>query len=179
MTQLAKVYGSALYELCAEEGADKEILEQLETVSALFAENPGYVKLLDAPTVPKKERTALVDEALGGKAHAYLVNFIKILCERGELSAFSDCAAAYTAQYYEAHGMVKAVAVSAVALTEKQQQALKDKLHKVTGKEILLSCKTDASVLGGVRLSMDGYQFDSTVKHKLDDIRARLLGTIA
>ncbi|MDO5601544.1 MAG: ATP synthase F1 subunit delta [Oscillospiraceae bacterium] len=179
MTQLAKVYGGALYELCAGDGIDKEVLEQLDAVSALFAENPAYVRLLDTPTLPKPERTGLVDGAFSGKAHPYLVNFIKILCERGELSAFAGCAAAYRARYHEAHGIVEAKAVSAVPLTDAQQKALQEKLHGVTGKEILLSCRVDPSVLGGVRLSMDGYEFDSTVKHRLEAIRAGLLGTIA
>lgn len=179
MTQQAKVYGGALYELCAADGVDEETLEQMGAVLALLADNAAYMKLLDTPTLPKAERTALLDAAFGGKVHRYLVNFMKLLCERGELSTFAGCAAAYRARYYQAHGIIEAKAVSAVALTDAQRQALQKKLRETTGKEILLTCKVDPSVLGGVRLSMDGYEFDSTVKHRLDTMRAGLLGIIA
>ncbi len=39
-----------------------------------------------SPASPKKERCALLDEALRGQVHLYALNFMKILCEKGTLA---------------------------------------------------------------------------------------------
>lgn len=52
---------------------------------------------------------------------------------------------------------------SAVALSDSQMEALKARLEKISGKQISLIQKTDASVLGGLRVELDGKQLDGTV----------------
>ena len=174
MTQFAKLYGGSLYDLAAEEGADGAILDQLEGCLALLRENPDYLKLLSTPSIPKKERCGLLDQALRGSVHQYLLNFLKILCERGQLRQLSQCAEAYRQKYNAAHGIVEATAVSAVALTDDQALRLRQKLEAVTGKQIRLRCKVDPAVLGGIRLDIDGTELDGTVRSRLDGLRSAI-----
>ena len=89
MTELAKRYGGSLYELAAEENLTDELLQQLRTAVNSIEAEPQYLRLLSTPSVPKKERCALLDKAFEG-AHPYLVSFLKLLCEEdllGELGA--------------------------------------------------------------------------------------------
>ena len=174
MTQFAKLYGGSLFDLAAEEGADGAILDQLEECLSLLRENPDYLKLLSTPSLPKKERCGLLDQALRGSVHQYLLNFLKILCERGQLGQLSQCAAAYRQKYNQAHGIVEATAVSAVALTDDQALRLRQKLESVTGKQIRLRCKVDPAVLGGIRLDIDGTELDGTVRSRLDGLRSAI-----
>ena len=174
MTQFAKLYGGSLFDLAAEEGADGAILDQLEECLSLLRENPDYLKLLSTPSLPKKERCGLLDQALRGSVHQYLLNFLKILCERGQLGQLSQCAAAYRQKYNQAHGIVEATAVSAVALTDDQALRLRQKLESVTGKQIRLHCKVDPAVLGGIRLDIDGTELDGTVQSRLSGLRSSI-----
>ena len=174
MTQFAKLYGGSLFDLAAEEGADGAILDQLEECLSLLRENPDYLKLLSTPSLPKKERCGLLDQALRGSVHQYLLNFLKILCERGQLGQLSQCAAAYRQKYNQAHGIVEATAVSAVALTDDQALRLRQKLESVTGKQIRLRCKVDPAVLGGIRLDIDGTELDGTVQSRLSGLRSSI-----
>lgn len=178
MTAAGKMYGGALYELAAREGLDEAVLEQLAGVCALFAESPRYVKLLALPSVPKAERCAALDRAFRGQVEPYLLNFLKILCEKGEIRALPDCASEYRARYNEAHGILEATAVTAVPLTERQTVALRDKLAALTGKTIALSVRVDPACLGGVRLEVGGTQLDGTVQSRLDALRRRLAATV-
>ena len=82
MTQAAKVYGGSLYDLAAEEKLDGQIMEQMNEIRQIFRENPGYLKLLGEPAIPQDERMKLLDEAFGGQAEPYLLNFLKLLCEK-------------------------------------------------------------------------------------------------
>ena len=171
MTETARMYGGSLYDLAAEEGLETRILGELEQAAQLLKANPDYLRLLSTPSIPKKERCGLLDEALRGQVHLYVLNFLKILCEKGTLRELSGCARAYRLRYNQAHGILEATAISAVPMTAQQTQALHAKLEKLTGKTIDLKTKVDPGVLGGIRLDMEGTELDGTVQNRLAALR--------
>ena len=171
MTETAKMYGGSLYDLAAEEGLETRILGELDEVQPLLKQNPDYLRLLSTPSIPKKERCGLLDEALRGQVHLYVLNFLKILCEKGTLRELAGCARAYRIRYNAAHGILEATATSAVPLTEEQKTALRQKLEATTGKTIDLKTKVDPAVLGGIRLDIEGTELDGTVHNRLSALR--------
>ena len=171
MTELAKRYGGSLYDLAAEEKLTEELLQELQTAVDSIKAEPQYKRLLATPGVPKKERCALLDEAFRGKVHLYVLNFLKILCEKGTLRELPGCARAYRVRYNQAHGILEAAATTAVAMTEQQVKSLHEKLEKLTGKTIDLKTKVDPAVLGGIRLDIEGTELDGTVQNRLAALR--------
>jgi len=160
MTETARMYGGSLYDLAAEEGLDERILGELDGVTALLNGDAEYLHLLSIPSIPKKERCALLDEAFRGQVHLYVLNFMKLLCEKGALRELPGCARAYRLRYNEAHGILEATAVSAVPLTAEQTGRLHEKLEKVTGRHIDLKTKVEPAVLGGIRLDIEGTELE-------------------
>ena len=175
MTGAAVHYGDALFELAGAEGCDGRILEELDAVAALLRAEPAYLRVLDAPTLRREERCALLDEAVGGRVHPYLLNTLKLMAERGLAKGFFDAAAQYRKQYNGAHGILEARAVTAVPLSEGLRDRLAAALARATGKEIRLTCAVDGALLGGVRLELEGKELDGTVRHRLDALRRALL----
>ena len=178
MTQAANTYAQALYDLAKDEGLGKTVLEELSVLKTVFAENPEYSKLLSAPDLPKQERCNILDEAFRGKVHPYVLNFLKILTEKGYIRQFPACCEAYRGFYNEDNGILVVKAVSAVALSAQQIEKLTAKLEATTGKKIDLHCSVDAATLGGLRLSYDGKQVDGTVRNRLDSIGKLLKNTV-
>jgi F-type H+-transporting ATPase subunit delta len=178
MTTAWGLYGQSLYDLAAEEKADDQIMEELEAVRGIFRENPDYITLLSEPSIPGKNRIQLLDDAFGGQIHPYLLNFLKILVEKGMLRGFSTCCSAYRKSYNRDHGIYEAIVTGAVPLSEDQAQALQAKLEKVSGKKVLLTRRVDARVLGGLSVELDGKLFDGTVGGRLDEIRRRVTETV-
>lgn len=174
MTETAKLYGGSLYDLAAEEGIEARLLEELDAAAALLRQNPDYLRLLSMPNLPKKERCGLLDEAFRGQVHPYVLNFLKLLCENGTLRELNGCARAFRVRYNKAHGIAEATAVSAVELTAEQAQRLCKRLEALTGRRIDLSVKVDPSVLGGIRLDMEGVQLDGTVQHRLAALQSSI-----
>lgn len=179
MTEIAKMYGGSLFELASEEGKDQQFLEELEAVCGIIRENPDYLRLLSLPELPQEERCRLLEEAFGGQVDVYLLNFMKILAGKHQIQALPDCCKEYGRLYREAHRIEIVTAVTAVALSDAQREALLEKLRGMTGKTIVLNNKVDPAVLGGVRLELDGRQIDGSVQHKLDGLRHSLMDTIA
>ena len=178
MTRTAKTYGGALYDLAAEEGRAELILQEMLTLNTAFEQEPGFVYLLGTPSVSKEERCKILDDSFRGKVQPYVLNFMKILTEKGYLRHFSDCCKAYREQYNQDNGILPVVAVTAVSLSGEQAARLSDKLTRVTGKNIALANRVDPSCLGGVRLEFDGKQRDDTVAHRLSAIGNVLKSTV-
>lgn len=176
MTDLAREYGEGLYELCEEENLALEGLEQMQMLKACFREQPDFLRLLSNMALPKEERCAIIESTLRGQVHDYVLNFLKILCERNLLSEFFGCEEAYRNLYNENHSLLEATVTSAAALTDAQKEQLLQKLHDMTGRAINLKEKVDASLIGGVLLEMDGKRYDNTLRHRLDGLQQVLSG---
>lgn len=174
MTQTARVYGGSLYELAAQEQLVESIGEQMEEIRQILRENPDYLKLLGEPSIPWQERAGLVDQAFGPQAEKYLVNFIKILCERNILREYGSCCDEFRRRYHADHGIAEAVVTSAVTLSDRQMEALRQKLEKISGKKISLTQKKDLSVVAGLRVELGGKLLDGTVKGRLSAFSRKL-----
>ena len=178
MTEVGTVYGNALYTLARDEKLAPAVLEELGILEQSFRQTPEYLRLLSAPTLSKEERCRILDDSFRGRVQPYLLNFMKILTEKGYMRHFSDCCATFREQYNIDNGIMPVTAVTAVPLSGEQCKRLCDKLTRVTGKTIDLHNRVDPSCLGGVRLDFDGKRLDDTVSHRLDAISSLLKNTV-
>ena len=167
-------YGKALFELSAENGTDAQVREELQTVRAVFKAQPDYVTLLDTPAVATEEKLALLREAFGAM-DSMVLNFLCLLCEKRACHRFSACADVYDICYDEAHNLLRATAITAVAMQERQCEALKAKLERKT---VILTNRIDETLIGGMTLRYGGVQLDDSIRSRLDKLRRSLSDTI-
>lgn len=174
MTEHARVYGGSLYDLAAEEQLTEAIKNDMQEIKQIFRDNPEYIKLLSEPSIKKDERTDLIEKAFGEGAQRYLVNFLKILCERNILGEVEGCFDEFTRRYNADHNIAVATVTSAIELSDQQKAALKDKLKATSGKDIELVTKVDPTVVAGIKVELEGKQLDGTVSGRLDGISKAL-----
>ena len=175
MTELAKEYGAGMYALAAEEKIEKDVLEEMGTLRRCFKEQPEFVRLLSNMSLAKEERLGILDNALRGQVNPYVLNFLKILCERGALMEFAGCEEAYRELYNKDHGVVEAHVTTGESMSDDQRARLIEKLRQMTGKEIVLLEKVDPKVIGGVLLEMNGQRYDNTLKNRLKSIHSAMV----
>ncbi len=174
MTDIGRNYGFALYTLAKEEALEEAILQQLTALAEGIAQEPDFIKLLRSHNLTKQERCDIIDTSFRESCHSYVVNFLKLLVEKGYVKHFPECWEAYRSQYNLDRGILPVRAVTAAPLTGEQTDRLTEKLSQLTGKTVQLTNQIDANCLGGIRLDYDGKQLDDTVAHRLERIRALL-----
>ena len=178
MTEAASVYGEALYELAKDENMSDLMLMQLKALNESFAAEPDFVRLLSAPNLSKVERKQILDTCFKGKTQPYLLNFLKILMEKGYIRQFSSCVQVFHELYNKDHGIMPVSVVTAVPMSDSQKEKLASKLAGITGKQIDLTNTIDPACIGGVRLDYDGKRVDDTIIHRLDAVSSMLKNTI-
>ncbi len=171
MSEISKEYAAALFSLAQETKSEEAVCEGLKLVAGLMKENPEVLDFLAAPNIPKNERTAVLEKALSGSVPEYVLSFAQLMCEHGYIRAFSDCAFDYEELWNDAQGLSTARVVSAVALTEDEKRQLQQRLAAKTGRKVRLECSVDASLLGGLVVTLDGKVMDGSLKHRLNEVR--------
>ena len=177
MTRVSLVYAQALFSLAQDEGLDERILNEMNVITDTAGQEPGFLRVLAAPNIAKEERCRVLDTVFAGRVHPYVLNFMKLMTEKGYAKAIPDAAKAYRELFHEAHGILPVRAVTATSLTQSQRARLTAKLESLTGKRILLDNVIDPSCLGGMRIDYDGKRVDDTVRHRLDSVRSLLINT--
>ena len=178
MTQVGSVYGEALYALALEEALSAQILEEISVLAQSFRAEPDFIRLLCTPNLSVQERCNILDDSFRSMVHPYVLNFLKILTEKGYMRHFFDCCKAYEDSYNRDNGILPVTAITAVSLNAAQVEKLTEKLCQITGKQVRLCNRVDPEVLGGVRLDYDGKRLDDTVSHRLDAVRNLLKSTV-
>jgi len=170
-----KEYATALFSIAVEEGKTSEFFAALKTVRAVIGENPEYTEYLSSPAVALSERLQSVDEAFGGMEES-VVSFIKLLCENGRAKLILKCIDEFEALVMEASSVTVAKVSSAIELSEKQRTALCEKLVALTGKTVTAEYSVDPSLIGGVKIEIEGKVYDGSLKNRLRDVKDVILG---
>ena len=171
MVQTEREYAEALFSLAAEEQAAEKYLECLQSIKQLAQENPDYIEFLNSPAIPLSERLSAVDEAFEGNMPEYVVSFIKLLCESGKIRTIYGCIDEFAKLVMAFSGRTFANIYSAVALNDEQKSAMIRKLESITGKIVDPIYIIDESLIGGVKVEVDGKTFDGSIKHRLGEIK--------
>lgn len=171
MIQTEREYAEALFALAAEDNSADEYIDYLGTVKQLFEENPDYIEFLNSPAIPLSERLQSVDEAFEGRMPEYVVSFIKVLCENGKVRTVIGCIDEFAKLAMEFSDRTFASIYSAVALSDEQKSGICKKLEKLTEKRIDPIYIIDESLIGGVKIEVDGKTFDGSIRHRLGEIK--------
>jgi len=171
-------YASALFELAHEQNQLDAVDSDLSKFQALLDQSDDLNRLVKSPAFAAEEQQralgAVMDWAGIG---ATTGNFLKVVTRNRRLFAAEDMIKTFRALLARHRGEVAAEVSSAVALTDAQLAALKDKLKSSYGKDVRLDAKVDPSLLGGLVVKIGSRMFDSSLKTKLINLKVVLKGS--
>lgn len=170
-------YAQALFDLAAERGTEDRVRRELQIICQALQEQPEYMTLMDTPAVGSGEKCRLLREAFCG-VEEMLQNFLCILCEKRGFYRLPACKAAYEKVYDAAHNILRATAITAEPMEDRQREALRNKLASMTGKTVELENSIDPALIGGIRLRYEGVQLDDSIQNRLETLRRSLAQTI-
>ena len=160
-------YASALFLLSCEEGTLDAVKGDIAVMAKVINDSPEYEKLLDTPSVSKEEKAKLIDEAFSTLNYS-VINLAKMLSDKKCVHLIPKISLAFEELYNDKMGIMTVTAITAVAMSDAQTEAMAKKLALSTGKTVIIKNEVDRKILGGVQLRYDGKQIDASVKARLD-----------
>ncbi len=171
MTDIAREYAAALYAICAEENKTQEFLRQSALINDAVCKNSGYSELLSSPALLLSERLQLIETAFSSAVDEHLISFLKLLCENGHIKLLCQCLDEFAKLVQCAQNRTKAVVYYAMPLDASQKLRLCAKLEKLTKKSVDAVYIEDKSLIGGIKVDIDGKTLDTSLSSRLGHIK--------
>lgn len=164
-TLAARRYARALFDLVpASERAT--LRSELQQAVEALAGHPELSQALTSP-VRRPDARRKLSAAIFASGSSWTRRVLDLLAERGRLPLLPQIARAFADLANQADGVVTAQAATAVALEAPQVEALTSAIHRATGSKVALETAVDSSLLGGVRLTLEGLTYDGSVRARL------------
>lgn len=174
LATIARPYAEALYKACTgAAGADLGSVAAWVDELAAIAANPQLRQLADNPKVTRAQVLELIASVRQGLPEMAL-NFLRVLVENGRLQALPEIAAQFHVLVNQSRGSSDAVVHSAFALDAVALSDLTAVLEKRFGRKLNLSVQTDESLIGGIRVVVGDEVLDTSVKARLEQMKAAL-----
>ncbi len=176
MSQVAKRYAEALFQLARNQHALADVSSDLKELTKALETTPELVALLQAPKISSDMKKAMVSNVLSG-AHPAVVNMLHLLIDKKRMNEVSLVAKEFQALAAAAQGAAEATVFSTRTLTDEECAEISAAFAKLVGMEKLeITNVIEPSLLGGIRVQIGNYIYDSTVASKLEGLKRTLVG---
>ncbi len=173
---IAKRYARALVELSEEKKAiDKTRADFAAFVGAVDTV-PAMQKLFASPVLTPENKKAVIKD-LSGKLNMQATSqrFVEHLAETGRIRYIKDVYEAFLDILADKQNRAVAKVTTAVSLNNGDMADIKKKLEVLTGKQVDVESKVDASLIGGARAQIGSVIYDGTIKNQLNKMRGQLV----
>ena len=174
---LAGRYATAIFELAQEEHSVDALEKDFAALKSMIRESADLARLVRAPVFSRDEQQDGMNAILHRMEAAPLTRrFVLTLTAKRRLFALVDIIGAFQALVARMRGEVRADVVSARPLKEPEIDALKAALKSSLGRDAMLDAHVDPSLLGGLVVKVGSRMIDSSLRTKLNGLRAAMRG---
>jgi F-type H+-transporting ATPase subunit delta len=174
-TERSDGYASAILGAVREDGKLGDVEDDLFRFSRVILGSEQLLGALTDPVTPAEARRALVDDLLSGKAHPASTRLATYAVAVGRPRDYLALLDALVERVAEESNRQLAEVRAAVELTDAQQQRLGAALGRIIGHDVDVRVVVDRSVLGGFVASIGDSVVDGSVRHRLEQLRDRLV----
>lgn len=172
-TRAAHRYAGALFRVARNHNAVEPIATDLNAVVAMMQETPKLLQVLSHPRITQTRKKE-VAQAIFGTLNEEVSGFMRLLIERDRVDLITFIVRDFGHLVDEWKHEADAEAVSAVPLTQEQQNALVQRLESATGYKVRLKTRVDPSMIGGLTVRVGDRLFDGSVTTQLQSMRDNL-----
>ena len=163
---IARPYAEAVFRLADAQGKLGDWSVALANLSAVAADERIRAAVAD-PNRPAAKSAALIISVLAGQLPPDGENFIRVLAENGRLDVLAEINTQYLALKNEREGVIEAEVESAFEMNEGQVADLVARLEKKTGRKVKARVSVDASLIGGVKVTIGDKVMDGSARAQL------------
>lgn len=175
LATIARPYAEALFKACKDvAGVDLAATASWTDELAAVAADPQVRSLADNPKVTPEQLLGLFTSVIRTQLPAMATNFLKTVIDNGRVDVLPEIAAQFRSLVNASKGSADATVYSAFPLDAAALADLRATLEKRFGRKLELFTKVDESLIGGVRVVVGDEVLDTSVKARLEQMKAAL-----
>jgi len=166
--KLAKRYAKALIDIGQENDQIRKFQDELKAFADLLHSTSELEVLLLSPLYTAEELKKIIAPIAAKLSLSETIqNFLYLLVDKRRIQYFADIVEAYEEFTDEIFGYVKARVTTAVPLSERDRDEVKQSLEQVTRKNVQLQTIVDPQIIGGVIAEVGDKIFDGSIRSQL------------
>jgi F-type H+-transporting ATPase subunit delta len=169
----AQRYAQAVYQAMLEQWQSA-----LNQVQAVLSKDQALAATLADGSKNFSERAKALEAALPKGTPSEIKNLLKVMLQDGNLDLLSDVGSSLGRIVSGQQAPVKAEITSAVELSDKEKEALRQSLAKQFGGDLAFSFYVDPALLGGLRVRVGDRLIDTSVASRLTALRESLASAV-
>ena len=174
MNEIASRYASGLYSIALEQNKVNVWQEEIKTIHKLFLENREFLDVLNSAFLPLNEKEEMLDKTLKG-VDPNIVNLVKLLVKNHRQRYILDTFQAFNSLANELRGVKEGLIYSTYRLDDKTLEKIKQKIKEIEKCDVDLINIIDPTLIGGMRVVIDGHIYDGSIKSYLEKLKTSLL----
>ena len=164
-------------DLCADASEQERVEKQLHAFMEAFDASDTLRSVLLSPVISHSEKQGVIS-ALAQKLglNKTMKNFLLVLLDHDRFGELRAVSGALRERIDAAANRVRATITSAVALDKGDLDVITREIERLTGKDVIVTARVDASLIGGVVTQIGNVVLDGSVRTDLEMLRESLLG---
>lgn len=172
-TTIARPYAQAIFALAKQQKALPKWSEMMALTVAVVTD-PQVTGLIGNPRIKKSQLASLVIDVCGANLTGDAQNVIRVLVENGRLKVLPEIVALFDQYRAEEESTVRADVISAFPLSKEEQTKIANALQKRLGKQVTISSRVDATIMGGAIIRAGDMVIDGSVTGQLEKLGSAL-----
>ena len=172
LATLARPYAEALFQV-ASKGDLKQAASQLDALAAV-AGNAQLRQFADAPQAGAAQVFDLITSVAGGPLTDASKNLLRTVIDNGRLAVLPEIATQFHALANARSGVSDAIVYSAFPIEPAALAELATTLEKRFARKLSATVQLAPELIGGVRVVVGDEVLDTSVKARLEQMRAAL-----
>ncbi len=172
LATLARPYAEALFEV-AEKGDLKAASEQLDALAAVAAD-PQMRRFADAPKASDEQVFDVITSIVNLPLSDVSKNLLRTVIENGRLSVLPEISAQFHVLVNERAGVSDAIVYSAFPITPEQLGVVVQTLEARFKRKLNATVEIEPELIGGIRVVVGDEVLDTSVKARLQQMKAAL-----
>ena len=161
-------YAQALLSVAQSNDLTDRFGQDASFLTELLSASSDLSQLIENPIINPDIKKNVLMQLAGEQVHPLMLNFIKLLVDRGRIPFLARICAQYQELLRQLNQAVLAEVTSAVDLSDNQQEEIRQKVLAMTGaRQVDLSTSLDPELIGGVVIKVGSQVVDASLRGQL------------
>lgn len=168
-------FANALYHIALEKNQVVQFKDEAILVLDLFESNSNFIKLLDCQFIDINKRYEVVDAIFKDVLNLDFLNFIKVLILSHFINNIVQILNNFIDFCNQNLNIRKGIIYSVNKLDHDTIESLSNVLSNKIGYQLYFENKIDSSLIGGLKIAIDGHIYDNSLKYQLHQLHQHLI----
>lgn len=149
--------------------------EDLKFLVWSISKNKDINDFMNSPFISNDEKFNSLNNIFKEVINKEVLLFIKMLIDNEIFNKLKDVLDIYTSLSYKDNNILEGVIYTPFELNESQINKITEAFNKINNKKCVFNVSIDQSLIGGIKILVDGYMYEYNVDNMLKEIKERLI----